>query len=312
MQDSLFSATYKFAPVGLMLLDEKASVVNINPFLQSIFSLTSGVYKGRCFGNALNCASVFGTDRSCGETPACGNCRLRRGIVNALEQDRPVRYATLSHSFFIGGVPVVKTLRFSVSTVDNKQGRRVMVSFSDMTLERQYEQLLTRELELETSPSSISRQNLIGIVANLLKQAGPENTLSVGMAAMEGLDRIPPDDIAGSDALRRFAEIARQCTRRQDVIGRFGEAFMFIFPGAGIHMAAAITRRIHDTMDAVFTAYGIRSISFSAGFMELKAPQLSSTSSDDIIRTMDGYLQTARRRGGSLFVSRDLTALLKN
>ena len=116
----------------------------------------------------------------------------------------------------------------------------------------------------------------------------------------------------GEDTLSRFAEIARQCTRRQDIIGRFeGDAFLFIFSGVGIPMAAAIARRIHDTMAAVFAANDIRGISFSAGFMELNSRQLAQMSGDEILRITDSCLRTARERGGSLFISKELTAKLK-
>jgi GGDEF domain-containing protein len=198
--------------------------------------------------------------------------------------------------------------------VNDKLGRRAVISFLDITREQQYERLLARELDLEAAPDDISPQNLIGIVATLLQKAGPDNSVSIGMAALEGLDE---PGIRGSmtqdEALRRFVEITRQCTRRQDIIGRCENAsFIFMFPGAGIHMAAAISRRIHDTMAAVFAAYGAFGISFSAGFMELKAPQLAHTTGSEIIRTVESCLQTARHRGGSLFVSGEVTARLKD
>ena len=145
MQDNFFSAVYKYAPVGVMILDEDANVVNINPFLLSMLSLTADHCKGRHFSSALQCASVFGTAHSCGEAPACEHCRLRQCIQNVLQQGRPVRCAVLSHSFVIDGAPAARTFRFSVSAVDARQGRHAVVSICDITREKQYELLLTRE-----------------------------------------------------------------------------------------------------------------------------------------------------------------------
>lgn len=312
MKDSYFSALYKYAPVGIAILDGNMKIVSINAFLLSLVSLPPKDCKGQSLGEALRCASIHNSDKKCGETPNCAACRLRRGFRQALEQDMPVRNAEVSHSFMIGSLPVIKTLRFSASATETPQGIRIITSFSDISREKQLEMLLMRELDLQASPSIINRQNLLGIVAELMLKAGPDNAVSVGLATVEGLnDAAALNGLSGSEVLNRFSEIARQCTRRQDIIGRVGNTtFLFVFSGAGIQMAQTISRRIHDTMSAVFTAQGIKGVSFSAGFTELNTAQLSQLTSDDVLRTVDGCLQTARKRG-SMFVAPELSALLK-
>lgn len=314
MSDSLFAAVSKYAPVGLMLLDEDARVIHLNAFLKTMLSLPASRGKGLLFGCALHCASASGAGRPCGEMPVCGSCHLRRSIINALKHDHPAQYAVLNHTFIIDSTPTTKSLRFSASAVETKQGRCVLVSIVDMTREQQCERLLARELDLEATPDIINPQNLVGIVAGLLQKAGPDSAVSVGMAALEGLEK--PGEHSGmtkDDALNRFIEIARQCTRRQDIIGRCnGSSFVFIFSGVGVHTAAAISRRIHDTMCAVFGAYDARGISFSVGFMELKTSDIPTVTSAGIIRTVETCLSAAQRRGRSVFVSRELTTRLKD
>ncbi len=310
MHDSFFHEVYRYAPVGLVVLNENIEIVHINAFMLSAFSLPRKNYKGLRFGSALRCASVFGSSRTCGDAPSCRDCGFHRGFSDALERGVHVRCAELSHAFSHGGTPVVKTLRFSAGAVD--LGRRfVVASFSDITRETQYAQMLTQNLELDSAPAAVSAQSLIGIVAGLARQAGPDNAVSVGIVAIECAESLPAG-VTGGEVLRRFAEIARQCTRRQDVIGRFGSgSFVFVFPGAGIHMAAAISRRIHETMDAVFSAQGVSGVSFSAGFAELSASRLSGLTGDDMLREAQTGLQKARQGGGGLFVSQPLTARLK-
>jgi len=279
-----------------------------------MLSLPSAGYKGLFFGRALHCASTPAPNQTCGDMPACAGCSLRHSIMGALVHDRPVQYATLSHTFIIDGIPVVKALRFSVSTIDVKQGKYALVSLADMTREMQYERILARELDMEAGLDVVNPQNLIGIVTGLMQKAGPESTVSVGMAALEGMD-LPAarGGMTVDEALRRFVEITRQCTRNQDIIARSRDAsFVLIFPGVGLHIAASITRRIHDTMAAVFGAYGARGISFSAGFLELRMPDLAVTTSAEIIHTTESRLNAAQRRGGSLFLSRELTARLRD
>ncbi len=312
MKDSYFSALYKYAPVGIAILDENMQIVSINSFLLSMFSLPLENYKGQSLCTALRCASLCQSDQICGQTPDCAVCRLRQGFIHAMEQNKPFRTADICHTFMIGSRPVMKTLRYSASAAESAQGKRAVISVADMTREKQYEQMLARELDLQASPGAINRQNLIGIVAELMQKAGPESTVSVGMAVVEGLNKASAlNGLTGDDVLNRFAEIARQCTRRQDIIGHLGNGlFLFVFSGAGVRMAEIISRRIYDTMDAVFRAQGIRGISFSAGFMELKPGQLSRISGSDMLGTLDGCLETAKRRGG-MFVSPEFSALLK-
>lgn len=312
MKDSYFSAVYKYAPVGIIILSGDMKIVNINTFMLSIFSLPAMDYKGQCLGWCLRCASISRSDQVCGETPDCANCNLRQCLTQVLNIGRPVRNATVNHTFIIGGIPIVKILRFGMSTVETSHGDRIIASFSDITQEKQYEQLLTRDLDLNTAPDTINRQNLIGIVAGLMQKAGPDNTISVGLAAVEGLRNADMlNGMSSDDVLSRVAEIARQCTRGQDIIARLGsDLFLFVYSGVGIRMAETITRRIHDTMDAVFGAQGIRGVSFSAGFMELKSEQLPRLSSTDVLHTVESCLDTARMRAG-MFVSPDFTALLK-
>lgn len=312
MKDSYFSALYKHAPVGIAVLGGDMNIVNINPFLLALFSLTPKDYKDHSLGRVLRCASVRRTDQTCGQIPDCVACQLWQSFTHVQKTGQPVRSSVTNHTFMIGGMPVMKTLRYSMSTVEAAQGLRTIASFSDISREKQYEQLLTRELDLQTVPGNVNRQNLIGIVAGLMHKAGSDNTVSIGMAAVEGLsDTEAYNGLTSRDVLNRFAEIARQCTRRQDIIGHLGNnLFLFVFSGAGIRMAETITRRIHDTMDAVFSAQGIHGISFSTGFTELKTAQLTSLTSSDILRTVDGCLDTAKKRS-SMFVSPEFTAVLK-
>ena len=312
MKDNYFSALYKYAPVGIAILGGDMMIVNINPFLLALFSLTSKDYKGHSLGRVLKCASVHHTDQTCGETPDCAACHMWQSFTHVLKTGQPVRSAVINHTFMISGMPVLKTLRYSMSVVEASQGMRIIASFADISREKQYEQLLSRELDLQTIPGTVNRQNLIGIVAGLMHKAGSDNTVSIGMAAVEGLsDAGSYNGLTSRDVLNRFAEIARQCTRRQDIIGHLeNNLFLFVFSGAGIHMAETITRRIHDTMNAVFGAQGIHGITFSAGFTDLKTAQLASLTSSEILRTVDRCLDTAKKRSG-MFVSPEFTALLK-
>jgi GGDEF domain-containing protein len=188
------------------------------------------------------------------------------------------------------------------------------VWLADITRELQYERMLARELDMEAGPDIVSPQNLIGIVTELMQRSGRGSKVCVGMVALEGIG-LPKarGSMTRDETLRRFFEIARQCTRKQDIIAHSSDAsFVFIFSGVGIHIAATITRRIHDTMTAVFSAYGAGGISFSAGFMELMMPGLAALTSTDILRAAERQLGYARRRGGSLFVSQELTARLRD
>lgn len=310
MNGKFFSAVYKYSPIGLAIINESMQIADVNDYMLKSFHLNASGYKYKQFGSVFGCSEIAGTDKMCGTSPECSGCSLRNGIANVLKNDITISEEILSHSFVIGGVNTVKWFKLSASAIDEESGRFAIVSFVDITREKQYEELLKRELTLDLATGAINKQSLVEILMDLSKYAEPGSIVSVGIIDMDDFKYINDTygHLKGDEVLQKFSEIARENIRRQDILGRFGgEEFMFVIVGADITLSAKILKRIHDSLVRHFEQQGIKNISFSAGFMELHSDDIGKTTKDQIIDAVDGYLYKAKRSGKKMLVSRDFS-----
>jgi diguanylate cyclase (GGDEF)-like protein len=233
--------------------------------------------------------------------------------MNVLNNDAKIEDVTINHAFVTDDIHSLKWFKISAGMVKAEEGKYVIVSFSDITKEKQYEDILKHELTLDHATGTINKQNLMGILMDLTKYANQYNVVSVGIIDMDNFKEINDNygHLKGDEVLNAFSELARANVRKQDIIGRFGgEEFMFVFPGVGIKQAAAIIQRIHNGLKTTFEGQEIRGISFSAGFTELSISELGEMTKEEIIEKVDGYLYQAKQSGKQKFVSDRKTVLL--
>jgi diguanylate cyclase (GGDEF)-like protein len=303
-------AVYKYSPVGLVILNSKTELVDVNDYMLGSFKIGEHKYKGKQFGNFFGCASVAQSGVICGEAPECFSCGIRGGLRIVLNNDEKVRNTTISHTFVQDGVKSLKWFNLSASAVNAEDGRYAIVSFADITREKQYEQLLQHELTIDLATGTVNKSSLIDILVGLSRYAGQGNVVSVGIIDFDDFKNINDTygHLKGDEVLQKFSEISRENIRRQDILGRYGgEEFMFVIPGADIALAAKIIKRIYDAVTLYFNKQGVAGVSFSAGFMELKSDEIGNTTKEQIIEAVDGCLYQAKRSGKKKLVSNNLT-----
>lgn len=308
----LFAEVYKYSPIGLVILDENTDLMDVNEYMFESFALKKKSFQGKKFGNLFGCSVVAGSDKKCGETEACLLCDLRGGVTSVLEQDAKIKDVTVNHAFEVGSVHTIKWFKLSASSIKSDDKKYAIVSFVDITKEKQYEEMLKHELTLDLATGTVNKNALVGILMDLTKYADAGQCVTVGIIDMDNFKDINDTygHLAGDDVLQSLSEIARQCIRKKDIIGRFGgEEFMFVFPGADIKRASEIVKRIHDALRGKYEGK-IQGISFSAGFMELTAQDLRVLTKENIIEIVDGYLYDAKNAGKQCFVSKGLSIKL--
>jgi diguanylate cyclase (GGDEF)-like protein len=309
MLKQICAEVFKYAPIGLVVVDNDTRLVAVNDYIFSYFSMQKQPFKGRQFGNLFGCAAVFGTDQTCGEAEACFECNLRGGMVSVLSESATLTDVSLSHSFIIGGQPTVKWFKITASPTHAVNGQYAVLSFVDITKEKQYEALLQRELTLDLATGVINKHNLLGLLADMAKYAADYATVSVGMIDLDDFKNVNDrfGHLKGDEVLCVFSQTSRLCTRLIDVVGRFGgEEFMFVFPGVDIRLASRIIKRIQKQLTSRLAAQSLPDVTFSAGFVELRAPELELMTADDIISAADSCLYKAKRAGKHRFVSKEL------
>lgn len=305
LEQSIFSAIYRYAPIGLVILDKYAAVVDANDYMFNLFQVDKENYQGKQFGNLFNCSNVADSDRICGEAEACTFCKIRTGLVQELTTKQPLQELELMNAHKIGGIDKPLWLKLSVSTVEAEEGSYLVVSFTDVTREKQYAELLQHELTIDGATGTINKHSLIEILKALPGFAETSKVVSVGIVDMDDFKLINDNygHLTGDRVLESFSRIARESMRKQDIIGRFGgEEFMFVFPGVDLIGAASIMKRIHRALRSEFHEK-VEGIGFSAGFIRLDDKTIQSMTKEEIIETVDGLLYQAKDQGKRRFVS---------
>lgn len=299
LEQTFFSAIYRYAPIGLVIMDSTAAVVDANDYMFHLFQVDNENYRGQQFGNIFNCSNVAGSDKICGQTEACSFCKLRAGLVQGLTSHEPLQELELMNAHKIGGVDKPLWLKLSASTVEMPEEQFLVVSFTDITREKQYEELLQHELTIDGATGTINKQSLIEILKVLPGFVESNSVVSVGIVDMDDFKLINDNygHLTGDRVLESFSRIARDSMRKQDIIGRFGgEEFMFVFPGVDLVGAAAIMKRIYQALRSEFSQR-VEGIGFSAGFMGLHHDTIHALTTDEIIETVDGLLYRAKDEG---------------
>lgn len=314
LEQSFFSAIYRYAPIGLVILDSNAAVVDANDFMFRLFQVDKEKYRGKQFGNVFNCSKVVDSDRICGESEACTFCELRTGLVKALTSHEPFQELELMNAHKVGGVDKPLWLKLSASTVEMDTEEFLVVSFTDITREKQYEELLLHELTIDGATGTINKHSLIEILKELPGFVQNNTMVSVGIVDMDDFKFINDTygHLTGDRVLESFSRIARESMRKQDVIGRFGgEEFMFVFPGVDLIGAASIMKRIHHALRKEFNKT-VKGIGFSAGFILLDKETMHSLTKEKIIETVDRLLYQAKDEGKRRFVSPEWSVPLQH
>ncbi|CCO08707.1 sensor domain-containing diguanylate cyclase [Desulforamulus hydrothermalis] len=107
---------------------------------------------------------------------------------------------------------------------------------------------------------------------------------------------------AGDAVLKEFARLVKLCSRRTDVVGRFGgEEFMIILPFISSHQVKDIAERIRqDVSNHVFEADNFKiKITVSIGAVTLVPPAQAKVAEtiEKMIKTADDCLYAAKRAG---------------
>ena len=101
---------------------------------------------------------------------------------------------------------------------------------------------------------------------------------------------------AGDDALRAFADVLREQTRRSDIAGRFGgEEFLTLLPHEGIEGGRVYAERVRGALALHQMPTGDR-ITVSVG-LATSGPTMASAV--DLVRAADAALYMAKAAGGN-------------
>lgn len=101
---------------------------------------------------------------------------------------------------------------------------------------------------------------------------------------------------AGDEVLQKFVEVAKECLRREDLLGRYGgEEFMILLPDTSPIAARVVAERIRVAISVTRLTIGTRNIRFTVSIGI--ASVTDGISLDQLLKSADSAVYLAKSRG---------------
>jgi len=150
-------AIFNAAPVGMLLLNEKAEVTQINGVVEK---LVGQYHLGDQPGDLLGCIHSFETPEGCGHSRSCPKCSIRNSIVKALKLDRPSHCEEVSTTLLVEGKKITLWLEIIIEPVVLDGSKYVIVAMSDITNRKKAEKEMKEAVEMKSKFISTASHEL--------------------------------------------------------------------------------------------------------------------------------------------------------
>lgn len=293
----VFQAVFEHSPIGLVLVNTDTTLRNANNYIFQCFDMQPEEITGRRFGNVFHCSAVDESGVQCGQSAECAGCDLRNGVTAALEQNRIVEPTTIDHLFRLGNHTAKKWFQVSAVPIWEDGDHFVIVTFSDITKQKEYEAMLNRKLTLDLATGAANKHGLLEALKSL---STAQVSATIALVDMDDFKAVNDTHghLAGDKVLELFSRIAIASTRQQDIVGRFGgDEFMLVLPGtSGANTVPLLKRLQADFTKACQQDLGFP-VTFSTGMMEIKAAVFEQCNMDMLIDMVDCNLYQAKSAG---------------
>ena len=133
-------AVFESSPVGMLLLDERAVIVDANAVIAKMVSRDRGAIIHERGGGGLCCVHSFENKKGCGFASACPHCELQKGILQVLTSGTSVQGTEIQPTLLIGGQERRPWLRVSAEPVVLSGRPHVILAVDDVTERKQVEE----------------------------------------------------------------------------------------------------------------------------------------------------------------------------
>lgn len=138
---------FNAAPVGMLLLDEHANVLQINDVVKKMVSMDTVIDGTQQPGNILCCIHSVEDPKGCGYGETCANCPFRQTIMKVIKEGHSFHDVEILAKLTLDGKEVSCWLSVSAEPVNMNGKRRVVVAMNNITARKQAEQQLIEAME---------------------------------------------------------------------------------------------------------------------------------------------------------------------
>ncbi|HSW36537.1 MAG TPA: sensor domain-containing diguanylate cyclase [Candidatus Limnocylindrales bacterium] len=296
----MFQAVFENSPVGLVLVNKDTTLRDVNNYMFSAFKLAPKSFNGQRFGNLFNCAAISGNDETCGEPENCAQCSLRDGVAAVLNDGVTIPDTVIGQDFIISRSAQKKWFKISASRIVSEGDIFVIVSFVDITVQKEYEELLNNRLALDMATGTINKYTLLETLKTLTAR---REDLTVALVDFDNFKAINDTHghIVGDRVLNLFSSVALANTRRHDIVGRYGgEEFMLVFSGATPDLLIKALQRIAKSFQKVCQKELKIRPTFSVGIAGFSSEQKVEMDVGAIIAEADANLYLSKNGGKNM------------
>jgi len=158
-QKNILDSIFENSPYIMLLVDENATVLNINRPGTLFSGKGKEELKGDLAGIALNCMNSF-QKPGCGGHPSCFTCPIRSAVNEVLQSGEPIQNREASMTLMVNLKKVNFDLLISASLLKHDGIKEVLITIADITAQKRSEQIINEsknrfESVFELSPYAI-------------------------------------------------------------------------------------------------------------------------------------------------------------
>ncbi len=292
-----FEFLYNSSPIGIIVVNKDLTLRSANDYMFSLFDLKRCDVVGRKIGDVFGCSVVHRTGLQCDIPKECIKCRIVRDIERIAQDGGSFTNRVVDHEFYIGGLDYRKWFMFSANRIAEEDDTYTIVSFIDITRQKEYEQLLQAKLSLDLATGTLNKSTLISTLKNLANAGG---TVSIAMIDFDNFKGINDTygHTVGDMVIGAFSKAALGCLRGSDIVARFGgEEFVLVLFNESVDISFSVLQRIYNSFRITCLQECELSVTFSAGVREFSEVEIKSMPIDGILQSIDDLLYDAKRSG---------------
>ncbi len=296
-----FLISFSDLPIGLMLIDANAIVVEANSNIFKYLMRNDLEKLDRRFGNLFNCNVAVSENIECGTGIPCQTCEINQGVHQVLSEGQELKEVELSHNFIMNGREGIKWFAINAKRIFQKGKAYALVAFTDISNRKKIENELVKLGILDELTGLYNRRYIIQQFETILntysEERGPSSVALLDLDEFKEINDTFGHNV-GDEVLICFSKLMQSVTRETEIVGRYGgDEFLLIFTNSDSQAANKILLRIlEQSKNLMKDKFNIQ-LTFSAGLVEIKSKVTQDDSTKAIIEKVDRLLYLAKETG---------------
>ncbi len=288
-------------PVGLLVFDENACLVNANDHIFKTFNMARINPEGKQFGALFRCQNMLQHGGECGRMQACQKCVLMENVKRVMRTGDAKTGLDVIIDSDINGRLATQYFSVNLTRVSEASRQYVLASLTETTAKRQAErELFTLGISDELT-GLYTRRYVLKKLDELIQYNRPESSpISVVLMEIDSTGSADAENAFVYDAeiQNDMAETLREHTQGTDIIGRVGEnQFLAVLVNLDDGKARGIISDVLTAFRRKTKARTGKSVSFSTGMISVDALTGSVSEVKDYIHDIEVLLDKAKQEG---------------